>query len=705
MKLTRSIVRPLGACLLAAAFFFLVFVHKLDDVGVWDPVELDHAEAARTAEVKPTGWLAQHSIALGFRLLGTNAFAGRLPLVVWGLVGVFALFALVASFRPKRVAVWAAAALSTMPLYFVQSRTMLGDIVTTASGSVALAGLAIATFAAASPRVRLGSLGLGLLGVVCGVLTRGALIGAAVPSLAVGIVWALTHDVHRGRLSRIAGSLSFALGVCAVLTFVVARHSGQHTLLIGFQAAPGDRPTFDTTIANVVHSTFPWSALLPFAFAKVFARTALPVGGDEKKGRDALGPLFCLVAFIAYGAHAIAGAPSIAFCAPYALAGIITLSLSDLGRHPHSWAPLAAFTTCFAFLIARDYIKLSEKVFSPYALANVALPESFRTTSDRTVWLAAGALIAGVVVTALAAQLPLAHSSVRRHGATIVLSCAVISGLVFRLRYYPQLGTHLSPKGAFDSYNKLRKKGEPLGLLSVDPRGGRYMHAGDTIQMPGAAEAFTWLTNAKDRHWLLLRGGDLPTLNALQREKEGRNLTILDARSSEMLLATNQLAEREHNDNPLDQIVLAQAPPLPHRLDAKFGESLEPLGWLTLDGRGQSVEGVSAGRTYRLRIFYRVTDKLPGAYCTFIHIEHTPTRFSAEHKEAEWARYPMRFWRKGDVIADEFAVSLPASFRAGKYPLYIGLDQLPCVGDHRVPVTRGAHVDQRLEAGLLEVLP
>ncbi len=695
MKPSRTLVLSLTPWLLLAVFVASVFVYKLDDVGVWDPIELERAEAARTHQTTTIGWLGQQSIALGFRLFGTTAFGGRLPLAIWGLLGVGALFALVATFRSTRVALWSAAALSTMPLYFVQARAMLGDIVMLASGSIAFAGLAIATFATISTRLRFIAWFLGLLGVACGVLTRGALFGAAVPALAVGVVWMLTP--HRDRLSRLSGAFALAIGLGGLVVFVAMRNNSQYNLLVGVRATTGDHPSFDTTIASVIHSVFPWSALLPFAFSRVISA--------RDHHTEVLGPLLCIVAFFAYGAHVLAGAPTIAFCAPYALAGVLALALGELEDRPSTWAFLAISTACFSFLITRDYVRLSEKVFAPYALANAPLPESFRSTSDKVVWLSAGIVIGGAIAAGLATQLPFAIAFAKKYGSTIVLSCAIVAGLVLRMGYYPQLGAHLSPKGAFDSYNKLSRKGEPLALLSVDPRSSRYMHAGETLQMRGPSDAFTWLSGARERSRLLLRGTDLPMLNALQRENTGQNLTILDGRSSEMLLASNQLRDREHNDNPLDQIVLAEAPFLPHRLDAKFGEALEPLGWLTVDTSGRTTEGIRSGRTYRLRIYYRVAQKLEGSYCTFIHIENTPTRFSVEHKEAEWARYPMRWWRKGDVIADEFNVSLPAHFRAGKYPLYLGLDQLPCVGDKRVTVTRGAHSDQRLDAGFLEVLP
>jgi len=88
-------------------------------------------------------------------------------------------------------------------------------------------------------------------------------------------------------------------------------------------------------------------------------------------------------------------------------------------------------------------------------------------------------------------------------------------------------------------------------------------------------------------------------------------------------------------------------------------------------------------------------------FCTFLHIDHAPSRFSAEHRELA---YPMSLWRPGDVVVDDYDVKLPAHFHRGSYRLYWGVGVLPCEDDRRMHVTSGPNDGhERIPAGSLEV--
>ena len=136
--------------------------------GIWEPPELRVAEFARRIAVAllgakslviegannavPTageigrGELPFTSIALGFRLFGLSEWAGRLPMALWGLLGVVATYLLLSRLVDRVAALFAAIVLATSPIYFLQSRTMLGDIVTLAATAIAVAGFSLAIF-------------------------------------------------------------------------------------------------------------------------------------------------------------------------------------------------------------------------------------------------------------------------------------------------------------------------------------------------------------------------------------------------------------------------------------------------------------------------------------------------------------------------------------------------------------------------------
>ncbi|HYP87040.1 MAG TPA: glycosyltransferase family 39 protein, partial [Polyangiaceae bacterium] len=93
------------------------------------------------------GELPFTSAALGFRCFGLSAWAGRLPLALWGAAGLGGLFAALCRLCDRRLALYAVLALATTPLYFLQARTLLGDAVTLATFTLAWSGLAVACLA------------------------------------------------------------------------------------------------------------------------------------------------------------------------------------------------------------------------------------------------------------------------------------------------------------------------------------------------------------------------------------------------------------------------------------------------------------------------------------------------------------------------------------------------------------------------------
>ncbi len=132
-----------------------------------------------------------------------------------------------------------------------------------------------------------------------------------------------------------------------------------------------------------------------------------------------------------------------------------------------------------------------------------------------------------------------------------------------------------------------------------------------------------------------------------------------------------------------------------------MGESLIALGWDLLDG-AEPADSLAPLQAHRLRLYYRVVGRLDDGICSFVHIDGQGRRFSAEHRE--FHRYPMRYWQPGDVLVDEFAVTLGGNFTPGAYGLRYGLDRLPCDGHARLAVKSGPHdADNRIDGGNIHV--
>src|SRR5690606_22581948 len=120
--------------------------------GIWDPPELEVLEQARRIAIHvlgaeelaleqavnevPTrrelgrGELPFTSVALGLKLFGLADWAGRLPLALWAVLGVVATYVLVSRLADRGAAATSALVLCVTPLYFVQARSALGDVVT-----------------------------------------------------------------------------------------------------------------------------------------------------------------------------------------------------------------------------------------------------------------------------------------------------------------------------------------------------------------------------------------------------------------------------------------------------------------------------------------------------------------------------------------------------------------------------------------------
>src|SRR5579864_4667653 len=193
---------PLGIATAAPVLLFFV-LPPLSTSGLWDPYELNVADLSRRIAInlyhapslalegadnslphlndlgRPQ--LPMSSIAVGFKLFGLHEWAGRLPLALWGLLGVLATYAFVARLFDRRAGAYASIILSTMPLYFVQARSMLGDVCIMAALALSFGGLAVAAFdrdehGPTSWRVRLPWIGMALVGLLAGYESRGALL-------------------------------------------------------------------------------------------------------------------------------------------------------------------------------------------------------------------------------------------------------------------------------------------------------------------------------------------------------------------------------------------------------------------------------------------------------------------------------------------------------------------------------------------------
>jgi hypothetical protein len=400
----------LGLTLVLLVGALVLFVAPpLSTSGLWDPYELNVADLARRVAInlhdasslslsdadnslphlndlgRPQA--AFTAMALGFKWFGLHDWSGRVPLALIGLLGAVATYAFLARMADRKTGVFAAVVLLTTPLYFVQARTMLGDIVPMAALAMSFGGLLAA--AAVEDDKRIAWLGVGVLGLFLGFTSRGAIIGVAVPTLSVGITCIIAgYSPKRNVLGFGIGALCIAAGsMCAVRGYraleVLEAKSDLSPWIGAMIRPPSKYPTFDIVLGHVGHAMAPWSAFLPFAVGRMF-RTP-PVEQDSQKERESVLRVGVLVGtavtLLAHGGLA-ARTDMIAFSGPVFTAAIVAICLRDFERGAPPSLVGGIVTTIFLALFHHDFHGVPDKAFQAFGIVGTTtFPETFKDRS------------------------------------------------------------------------------------------------------------------------------------------------------------------------------------------------------------------------------------------------------------------------------------------------------------------------------------
>jgi hypothetical protein len=293
---------------------------------------------------------------------------------------------------------------------------------------------------------------------------------------------------------------------------------------------------------------------------------------------------------------------------------------------------------------------------------------------------------------------------VLRHRAPGLALGGAVVGLVLCLFYYPALANQLSPKEVFESYRQVCP-GAPLALLGVGGRTAAYYAGGQPQTLNDPKGAYDWLVAAGtgQRRCLAMKAEELPKLNQLWREhsppETRTNLPIVDARSSQILLAASSFAPGDKDENPLSAMVLSAMPHPQRPLDANMEDKLDVIGIDLLDERGKLVDSIAPGKTYHMKTYYKVLAPVTTEWEGFIHIDGYHRRHNGDHKPMN-GKYPMALWLPGDLLVDDHEFKLEPNFTPGTYSIYFGL----FAGDTRLKVKSGPNDgDNRINGGPLRV--
>jgi hypothetical protein len=437
---------PLAVATAVPALLFFV-LPPLTRSGLWDPYELNVADLSRRVALNlyHAGNLALDgadnslphlndlgrpqlpfsSIAIGFKLFGLHEWAGRLPLALWGLLGVLATYAFVARLFDRRTGTYAAVILTTMPVYFVQARSILGDICTMSGLAMAFGGLAVAAFdrqpaagagvlvEPTSLRARAPWLLMAAVGLFVGFESRGGLIGAGVPLAGVGLAWAANRVASSGKikdpLGDAVGLASVVAGVAVLVMAArgVAAEGKDLDLWVGTLGHPPAKyPTFDYYVAAIGHAMAPWSAFLPFAFGRLLLTPARSEAhqsvADGEEQRESLARAAVLVgAAVAFVAHAyvVARTDLVVFSGPALCAVVCAVAIRDFERGAHASIAVGLGTLIVAAVLHHDFHELPEKAYQAFGIPNATFPEGFKDTALALWWVVLGGFALCALIT------------------------------------------------------------------------------------------------------------------------------------------------------------------------------------------------------------------------------------------------------------------------------------------------------------------
>ncbi|MET0390945.1 MAG: glycosyltransferase family 39 protein [Polyangiales bacterium] len=262
--------------------------------------------------------------------------------------------------------------------------------------------------------------------------------------------------------------------------------------------------------------------------------------------------------------------------------------------------------------------------------------------------------------------------------------------------YLPRLSNHFSSRDVYTTYNELVKANEPLAEYRIGSRAAAYYAKGPVVETTNVSQLVDHLAGP-GRRWAAFPGDDLGEIDHAYRQRTGKHLSVVDARSARAILAASEPVPGRSEQNHLSEAVLAQPPAeLTQTVRVGFDERIELLGY-TWELPHDTYVG--AGESFTLTWYFRSQRKVTSPYRVFVHIDGQGQRIHGDHDVIE-GKYPVPLWEPGDVIADRQKIDVPASSRAGEYVIYMGFYS----GDTRLPIKQGPNAgEDRARVGVLRI--
>jgi 4-amino-4-deoxy-L-arabinose transferase-like glycosyltransferase len=143
-------------------------------------------------------------------------------------------------------------------------------------------------------------------------------------------------------------------------------------------------------------------------------------------------------------------------------------------------------------------------------------------------------------------------------------------------------------------------------------------------------------------------------------------------------LATVRVLEREHS---------YQLPPIGHAMRADLGEQVEFHGYSLESAQ------VEPGGVLRLTLYWRARQRMTVSYTVFTHLLGKDGSIWGQRDNIPVkGTYPTTGWREGEIIADEYEITVKSDAPPGKYQIGVGMydaatgQRLPVFDESKAPL-------------------
>jgi hypothetical protein len=385
---SSTVVRATFAVLVVLS---LVPLLRAAGTGLWEPWELNRAEAARRVADGETGYwaipeieeegerppLATWVTSLGYASSEGSVAGAKTAVFLFLILCIGASLWLLLPFLPATRGLLAAAVFFSMPVVGFQGASAGGDGVAFGAYALAFAGLVRLLEACPRPNRPTADLVPGLVGAGLGLTASyfalgGSIglvlpVGAAAAAAAIGGDWSVKAlfdregGAARGIRTLVRGVAAVAaVGLVIWFAAFVVRHRPEEgaerfELAVGGLKAVQSLESFDTLLVRFAYMLFPWCLLVPLALAGALIPPRDPEDADRagtaELGRHAALHLLFAYPMLAYWGWRFHPAPAV-LVFPAAL--LVALYLAEAVRGGRHLRFALGFVLVLSVLVLRD---------------------------------------------------------------------------------------------------------------------------------------------------------------------------------------------------------------------------------------------------------------------------------------------------------------------------------------------------------------